>query len=98
MLRYAVFLLILVMVFTVAVVFAAINPGSLRLDLAFTQIETTTSLAMLGFLAAGWIFGILSAGFFQLRLYAERRQLRKSLRVAEAEINSLRSLPSDDAD
>jgi len=97
MLRYAVFFLILVVVFIVAVVFAAINPAPIRLDLAFTQVETTTSLAMLGFVAAGWLCGMLCAGFFQLRLYAERRRLRKSLRIAEAELNSLRSLPKDDA-
>jgi uncharacterized membrane protein YciS (DUF1049 family) len=98
MLRYVLFIVSLVAVFTVAVVFAAINPEPMTLDLAFTTVEIQTSLALIAFLAVGWVFGMLCAGIALLRLLAERRQLRKSLRLAESEVKSLRSMPMQDAD
>ena len=53
---------------------------------------------MLSFFAAGWFFGVACITFFVLKLAAERRQLRKSLRLAEAEVTSLRRMPMQDAD
>jgi putative membrane protein len=96
MLRYLMFGFLFV-VFLAAVVFASINPAPLSVDLAFTQVETTTSLAILSFFAAGWVFGILCVAFFLLKMATERRQLRKSLRLAEAEVTSLRRMPMQDA-
>jgi len=98
MLRYVVFFMVVLVVFIVAVVFAAINPAPMSLDLAFTRLEMQTSLALITFLAAGWLFGLLCAGFLLLKLIGERRQLRKSLHLAEAEVRSLRSMPMQDAD
>lgn len=97
MLRYVVFFIIVLIVFMAAVVFAAINPEPMTLDLAFTQIEMQTSLALISFLAAGWAFGMLCAGFLLLKLLGERRQLKKSVQLAEAEVRSLRSMPMQDA-
>ena len=90
--------MVVLVVFIVAVVFAAINPAPMSLDLAFTRLEMQTSLALITFLAAGWLFGLLCAGFLLLKLIGERRQLRKSLHLAEAEVRSLRSMPMQDAD
>jgi putative membrane protein len=84
-------------VFLAAVIFAAINTDLLVLDLAFVEIETTTSLAMLGFFAIGWVFGLLCVSIGLIKLTTERRQLRKSLRLAEAEVTSLRRMPMQDA-
>ena len=98
MLRYVVFFMVVLVVFIVAVVFAAINPAPMSLDLAFTRLEMQTSLALITFLAAGWLFGLLCAGFLLLKLIGERRQLSKSLHLAEAEVRSLRSMPMQDAD
>ena len=97
MVRYVTFIIVILMVFLVAVVFAAINPEPMVLDLAVAEFEMKTSLALLAFLAAGWMFGMLCAGLVVLRSMAERRQLRKSLRLAEAEVKSLRSMPLQDA-
>lgn len=97
MVRY--FLLgILIIVFLIAVIFASVNSGELTLDLAFTEVRTTVSIAMLSFFAAGWFFGVACISFFVLKLATERRQLRKSLRLAEAEVTSLRRMPMQDAD
>ena len=94
--RYVIFGVLLV-VFLIAIVFASVNTEPVTLDLAFREVETTLSLAMLMFFAAGWIFGVLCVGFYLVRLYAERRQLRKSLQLAEAEVTSLRRMPMQDA-
>jgi uncharacterized integral membrane protein len=97
MVRYFLFGILLI-VFLIAVVFASVNSGELTLDLAFTEVDTTVSLAMLSFFAAGWLFGVACVTFFVLKLAGERRQLRKSLRLAEAEVTSLRRMPTQDAD
>jgi len=92
------FILVLILVFGVAVVFAAINPEPMSLDLAFTTVEMQTSLALISFLGVGWLFGLFSASLMLVTLLSQRRQLRKSLRLAESEIKSLRSMPMQDAD
>lgn len=98
MLRYVLFILGMVLVFFVAVVFAASNQGTIRLDLAFAEFEIEKSLALIIFMGIGWFVGVLSAGFLTLKLFSQRRQLRKSLELAEAEVKSLRSMPMQDAD
>ena len=98
MLRYVVFFLVVLVVFVVAVIFAAINPAPMALDLAFTEIEMQTSLALISFLGVGWLFGLFCAGILLLKLLSERRQLKKALQLAEAEVKSLRSMPMQDAD
>jgi len=97
MLRYILFIFIVLFVFLTAVVFAAINPGTLTLDLAFTQLDLQKSLALILFLGVGWVVGVLCAGFLMLKLFSERRQLRKALQLAEAEVKSLRTIPTNDA-
>ena len=49
------------------------------------------------FLGIGWLFGVLCAGFLMVKMLAERRQTRKALELAEAEVRSLRSMPMQDA-
>ena len=98
MIRYVIFFLVVLVVFMVAVIFAAINPAPMTLDLAFAEIEMQTSLALISFLGVGWLFGLFCTGILLLRLLSERRQLKKSLQLAEAEVKSLRSMPMQDAD
>ncbi|MBT8078898.1 MAG: LapA family protein [Gammaproteobacteria bacterium] len=78
--------------------FTKINPGSLELDLAFAKVEASIPLAISATFVIGWLFGLACTGIFIIRLINERRQLRKSLRVAESEVTSLRNLPIADAD
>ncbi len=98
MLRYLLYIVTILITFLIAVVFAASNPGTIELDFAFTQIEIQKSLAMIAFLGIGWLFGLFCAGLMMLKGSSERRQLRKSLTLAEAEVKSLRSMPMQDAD
>lgn len=90
---------VLVLIFIgLAAIFAALNPGRVSLDFAFLATEIEISLAIIGAVAVGWIFGITCALFGLLRLIAQRRSLRRALRLAEQEVQALRSLPVLDAD
>jgi len=87
-----VFIVILMATFTVN------NTGTIEIDLAFARIPTSIPLAFTVTFALGWVFGVLSLGFYALKLVNERRLLRRSLRMRESEVSSLRNLPLSDAD
>ena len=95
--RIGLAILILAIVILMAT-FAAKNRGMIEIDLAFTRITTSIPLAFTVTFALGWLFGILSIGFYVLKLLNERRVLRRSLRMRESEVSSLRNLPLSDAD
>jgi uncharacterized membrane protein YciS (DUF1049 family) len=98
MLRKIGVLLIFVVVLASMLVFTRLNPGELTVDLAFAAVETSMPMAFTVTFIAGWLFGILSGAVFVIRLLNERRQLRRSLRLSESEVSSLRNLPLTDAD
>ncbi len=83
----------------IAAVFAYNNPEQIAIDVGFARIEgVPVPVAFVVCLAIGWVFGLASAGFAVLRMSRERRRLRRELKLAEAEVKSLRSLPLHDAD
>jgi uncharacterized membrane protein YciS (DUF1049 family) len=98
MLRYLLYIVTILITFLIAVIFAASNPGSIELDLAFTSVVIQKSLALIMFLGLGWVFGLFCAGVLLLKSAGEKRHLRKALNLAEAEVRSLRSMPLQDAD
>lgn len=95
--RIGLAILILVIV-VVMVTFTANNTGTIDIDLAFVEVHTSIPLAFTVTFAIGWLFGVLCMGFYALRLWNERRHLRRSLRMSESEVTSLRNLPISDAD
>jgi putative membrane protein len=98
MARNLIFLLLIFLVLLLATILAALNPGMIELDYAFGETEIQTSLALTIAFGLGWLFGLLCAGFVLFKTFNERRKLRKSLRLAEAEVKTLRSIPIQDAD
>ncbi len=98
MIRTVLAALLVVVFMGLAALFAALNPGHISLDLAFMAVDMEKSLALILALTVGWVFGIACAMFGMLRLVAQRRSLRKALRLAEQEVQALRSLPAQDAD
>lgn len=94
MLRRIAFVLLLILVLGTALAFAALNPGSINLDLGFFETTIQKSLALTVAFAAGWLFGLLCLAIVLARLMLDRRRLRKALRLAEAEVHTLRSLPA----
>ena len=98
MIRKVAVVLLVFTIFALMLWFTRINPGTIRIDLAFGVVEPSIPMAFAVTLVIGWAFGLASTGVFVIRLVNERRRLRKSLRVAESEVSSLRSLPIADAD
>jgi uncharacterized membrane protein YciS (DUF1049 family) len=90
--------ILIVLIVIVMATFTANNTGMIDIDLAFTQVTTSIPLAFTVTFAVGWLFGILCIGFFALKLVNERRVLRRSLKMTESEVSSLRGLPISDAD
>jgi len=98
MARNILFSLVLLSGLLLATAFAALNPGLIQLDLAFFDTEVTKSLALIAAFGVGWAFGLVCAGLVLLKSLNQRRQLRKSLNLAEAEVRALRNMPIHDAD
>jgi uncharacterized membrane protein YciS (DUF1049 family) len=98
MVRNIVFVVVIFAGLLLATVFAALNPGLVSLDLAYQETEVPKSLAFAVVFGAGWVFGLLCAGIMLFRMTGERRKLRKSLDLADAEVKTLRSMPIHDAD
>ncbi len=90
--------ILIVLIIVIMATFTANNTGMIDIDLAFTKITTSIPLAFTVAFAVGWLFGVLCIGFFALKLVNERRVLRRSLKMTESEVSSLRSLPISNAD
>ena len=90
--------ILVILIVVVMATFTANNTGMIDIDLAFAKINTSIPLAFAVTFALGWLFGVISIGFYVLKLVSERRVLRRSLRVSESEVSSLRNLPLSDAD
>lgn len=89
---------LIILIVVVMATFTANNTGMIDIDLAFAKVNTSIPLAFTVAFALGWLFGILCLGFFALKLINERRILRRSLKITEGEVSSLRNLPLSDAD
>lgn len=98
MIRSLLIVLLILALVALAALFAALNPGRIGLDFAFMAIEIEKSLAVLIAVALGWLFGIVCAAFALVSLLVQRRSLQRALRLAEQEVQALRSLPVQDAD
>jgi lipopolysaccharide assembly protein A len=98
MLKRIAVILLVVTIFTTMLVFTYHNSGTVDVNLILTTVTTSVPVAFTIAFAIGWLFGILCMGAWALRLINDRRNLRRSLRVSESEVTSLRNLPLDDAD
>ena len=90
--------ILIILIAIVMLAFTLGNTGMIDIDLMFTTVTTSIPLAFTVAFALGWLFGILCLGFFALKLVNERRIMRRSLRITESEVSSLRNLPLSDAD
>ncbi len=97
MLRNLFVFALLLAAMTIAVVFAALNQGTVDVDLAFFSFTLQKSLAFILAFGVGVVFGMLCVAGWVLGLVSQRRRLQKSLRLAEGEVKSLREIPVNDA-
>ncbi len=98
MLKRAGLIILIVVLFAVMFTFTALNTGQVELDLGFFKRSYPISVAFAATFVLGVIFGMLCLTAFVVRLINERRMLRRSLRMSESEVSSLRNLPLSDAD
>lgn len=63
-----------------AVLFTAMNPGEIELELGFAALQVPLGLAFILVLALGWLLGLVSALPRIMRLANQRRRLRNELR------------------
>jgi len=90
--------LLIIAIFVAMVVFTAGNPDEISLKLLDWEINKPIAVVVAAVFALGWLFGVFCMGLYALRVANERRHLKRSLRMTESEVSSLRSLPLDDAD
>jgi uncharacterized integral membrane protein len=98
MLKRAGLIILIVVLFVLMFTFTALNTGQIELDLGFFRHSYPISMAIAATFVLGMVFGMLCMSIFVFRLINERRNLRRSLRVSESEVSSLRNLPLSDAD
>ncbi len=98
MLKRIAVIVLVVIIFTAMLVFTYLNKGTIDVNLVLGTVTTSMPVAFTIAFAIGWLFGILCMGFWALRLINDRRNLRRSLKVSESEVTSLRNLPLNDAD
>ena len=90
--------LLVILIFSAMVVFTAGNPDEVSIKLLHWERSFPISLAFTIAFAVGWLFGVICMGLYAFKVSNERRMLRRSLRMSENEVSSLRSLPLSDAD
>ena len=90
-------IIVLAIVFAVFA-FSSVNTGEIEVDLLFRSVTTSIPVAFTVVFAIGWMFGLASTALWAFKLVNERRTLRRSLKVSESEVSSLRNLPLTDAD
>ena len=95
MLKRAGLVVLIVILFAVIFTFTALNTGQVELDLGFVKRSFPISITLVATLVTGMILGMLCMTAFVFRLINERRALKRSLRMTESEVSSLRNLLSD---
>ncbi len=91
----AAYILIGAFVFLLGAVVVAVNDDRLRVDVLFAEIELTMGQWLVIAFLIGWVAGVAAAWRFVRRLTTERADLRRNLRLAEAELRNLRAVPPD---
>lgn len=73
--------------------FAYQNSDTVTVNLWVRSFEVGLPFAMFFALAIGWVIGIVSVSGVIVRQLREVRRLRRAVKLAETEINNLRSIP-----
>lgn len=97
-LKFALWLVVVVAIFVAVMAFSSVNSSEIEVDLLFRTVTTSVPLAFAIVFAFGWLFGLACTALWAFRLVNERRNLKRSLKVSESEVSSLRNLPLTDAD
>ncbi len=91
-----IFLVVFLLVLVVGLSFALMNAETVMLSYYFGTISAPLSIVVVVSLAAGALLGVLACMGMALGLKQEIARLRRSVKVAEKEVENLRSLPLKD--
>lgn len=89
--------ILLFLVFLTALVLAWLNTGVVEIRYLLGTININLSFALFMALLFGWILGLATSLLFIFRLRRELARARKDVKMLEAEVNNLRSIPIRDA-
>lgn len=89
-------LILLVIVVLLGLSFALMNAQPITLNYYFSTVEAPLSLLIVFALATGAALGVMAVVGLLLNQKRELSKCRKAARLAEKEINNLRSLPMKD--
>lgn len=89
------FVVCAILVFALGAALVAVNSEALQVELLLARVELTTGQWLVAAFLLGWVAGVISAWRFVRRLTQERADLRRSLRLAEAELKNVRSVSRD---
>jgi uncharacterized membrane protein len=92
----ALYIFCILFLFALGAVVVAVNAEFTRVELLFGTAELTTGQWLVLVFFLGWIAGVISAWHFVRRLTQERGELRRKLRLAEAELKNVRPVVSRD--
>ena len=76
--------------------FAVLNADSVKFNYYFGHFDAPLSLIIVISLACGAVLGVLASLTLIVRLKHEQTKLKKSIALAEKEVENLRSLPLKD--
>jgi uncharacterized integral membrane protein len=86
-------LVLAVLVVVLGASFAWLNAGPVHLDLWVAEDEVGLPFVLFVVLLTGWVLGMVSMVGIIVRQMREIRRLRRNVKLAETEINNLRSIP-----
>ncbi len=91
-----IFLVVFLLVLVVGLSFALMNAETVMLSYYFGTLSAPLSIVVVVSLAVGALLGVLACMGMALGLKQEIARLRRSAKVAEKELENLRSLPLKD--
>ncbi|MEJ2058861.1 MAG: lipopolysaccharide assembly protein LapA domain-containing protein [Gammaproteobacteria bacterium] len=95
--RKLILFVILLLIVGLGVVFTVFNYQPARLDLYFVQFSLPLATLLALALLIGALLGMVTAMLLAVRKQREVRNLEKRLKLAEQELNNLRTSPLKDA-
>ena len=97
-LKLLLWVIVIAVLFIGVLAFSSVNTGEIEVDLLYRTVPTTIPIAFSVVFGLGFIFGLACTALWAFKLVNERRTLKRSLKVSESEVTSLRNLPLTDAD
>lgn len=83
------FIAVLLLAMLAALLFAALNPQAVDIELAVMQLHAPLGIVLIVVLALGLAAGVLMRGKWVAELLSERGRLRRALKAAEAKTREL---------